>query len=126
MRKTPALIAATAITALAVTACGGGAPKPAPSPSHHLSAAEACKDFQDWVSALAQANVADVGKSGNLLAAIAAAPSGPLYKDLSTLWENTVTALKAQGSLKQSEAGYVSVEAQNIQQDDCASVNPNS
>ena len=37
-----------------------------------------------------------------------------------------MTALKAQGSLKQSEAGYVSVEAQNIQQDDCASVNPNS
>jgi hypothetical protein len=125
MRRTPALIAAMAITGLAVTACGGGAPKPAPPPSHHLSAAAACKDFQDWLSA-AQGNVADVGKSGILLAGIAVAPSGQLYKDLSTLWQNVVTVSKAKGSLKQSEAGYVSVEAQNIQQDDCASVNPNS
>jgi hypothetical protein len=81
MRRTPALVAAMAMTALAVTACGGGAPKPAPLPSHHLSAAMACKDFQDWLSA-AQGNVANVGKSGILLAAIAVAPSGQLVSCL--------------------------------------------
>ena len=121
--RTPALIVAgTALAAL--TACSGGTPKPAASPTQTVSAATACAHFRHWYLA-AQPHLADAAKTADLILAVTAAPSGQLYKDLSTLEANVLTASKATGSLGQAEDAMLVSDAAAVEQE-CAAVNPAS
>jgi hypothetical protein len=117
--------------ALTLAACGGSA-KTATTPSSSsskpkLSAAAACADFAKWAAQFPPgSSMANAAKVAPLLIATSEAPSGPLYQDLSTLEANVLTAAKATGSLGQAEENMVVVDAANVENQDCASVNPGS
>jgi hypothetical protein len=93
------------------------------TPPH--SAPQACKDFRSWW--LAQGGNVVAGKDKILLArAVDEAPSGHLYRDMSTLESNVSSAVAAQGtSLGISEKTITSETALSVAQD-CQSVNISS
>jgi hypothetical protein len=126
-----ALTACFLLVAAAVTlaACGSSAKTAtaAASAKPKISAAAACADFAKWAAQFPPGtSMANAAKVAPLLLATSEAPSGPLYQDLSTLEANVLTAAKATGSLGQAEENMVVVDAANVQQQDCASVNPGS
>ena len=89
------------------------------------SAPQACKDFRSWW--LAQGGNVVAGKDKTLLArAVDEAPSGHIYRDMSTLESNVSSAVAAQGtSLGISEKTITSETALSVAQD-CQSVNISS
>jgi hypothetical protein len=126
----PILTVTAAIAALVLSGCGGSGSaattQATASPSHTLSAAGACADFQKWAQQFSDhSKMADVTKMGMLLLAEGGAPSGQLYSDLNTLAADVITASKATGSLASAEELAVVNDATTVQQD-CQSVNPAS
>lgn len=114
-------IFAAAAGCLFLTACGSASH----TPTHHRprpSAAVACKDFTDWY--LAQGgNVGSLKDAAMLGRAVTAAPSGALYRDLSTLESDSLTTASQKGSLHTADVLVTQEAALSVEQH-CQSVNP--
>lgn len=124
--------AVTVALVMAGAACSsGGAAGGHPSSSsssesssaHVLSASRACKDFAVWYLAYKNSLTSQASLSA-LSSAVAEAPSGSLYQDLSTVESNLQSASQAQGSLQQAETNYAIASIQSAE-NDCQAVNPN-
>jgi hypothetical protein len=101
-----------------LSGCSGSAP-----PSH--SAPQACKDFRSWW--LAQGGSVVAGKDKALLArAVDQAPSGHLYRAMSTLESNVSSAVAAQGTSLGISAKTITTETALTVAQDCQSVNTSS
>ncbi len=111
-----------AVPLLALTACGGSPASHTPA-KPKISAASACKGFETWFLAHGMSHSAK-GIS-ELVVAVHEAPSGNLYRDMSTLEANVKTAAATKGSLGTAEFGMVTVDAQQVESD-CQNVNPGS
>jgi hypothetical protein len=110
------LLAAVLMT---VAACGGGAPQTPPQ-----SAARACKEFTAWYLAH-QGNILSRAGSEALKQAVDAAPSGRLYRAMSTFRSDVQTAAAAPGMLQTGEKDLALTAALSVASQ-CQSVNPNS
>ena len=105
------------IVAAFLAGCGGGAPQP-----HRHSAAAACSDLSTWFFAQPGHNVLS-GKDGAVLRrAVTEAPSGHLYRDLSTLQSDVASSAKT-GALAVGSKALTETAALNAE-NDCQSVNP--
>jgi len=87
------------------------------------SAPTACKDFRNWFLAI-DGNVTSGKDSSTLTAAVHAAPSGALYRDLSTLESNVQSATAAKGTGLASGERLLALETAQTVESDCQSVNP--
>jgi hypothetical protein len=131
--KRSALLAVFPVAAvLALVACGGGGTTTTTASKSEQATAAACQEFDKWMAQfpLGSTSMADPTKAALLKVAVAEAPSGSsLYQDLSNLESNVLTAspeTRAPGSSDQYEDELIVDVAANIQQTDCASVNPGS
>jgi len=114
VRSSIALAALPAVV-LALTACGSAAP------AH--SAPAACRDFRKWFLA-ENGNVAS-GRNASLLeTAVSEAPSGKLYRDLSTLKSNVSTTSAAQGNGLRAAEKLMTLESAQAVEQDCEAANP--
>jgi len=112
-----ALSAALVAVSVPLAACGGGAGKPA------HSASQACKDFSKWW--VTQGGNVLAGKDRTLLTeAVSEAPSGHLYRDMSTFRSDVSSASAAQGSSLATGEKLLTLEAGQAVASDCQSVNP--
>lgn len=111
------IAAAVAVAALSVTACSS-----APAAPVH-SAPAACKNFQHWFLAIG-GNVASGKDAKVLAAAVHAAPSGHLYRDLSTLQSDVSTTVGAKGTSLESGSRLMTLVVAQQVESDCQSVNP--
>jgi hypothetical protein len=111
------LIGMAVAFALSAAACSSG-----PSAPQH-SAPAACKDFRTWFLGIG-GNVTSGNKTSILANAVHEAPSGHLYRDLSTLQSNVQTATAAKGTALASGERLMTLESAQAVQTDCQSVNP--
>jgi hypothetical protein len=115
------MFAAAGLAVTALAGCGSGSAPHVSKPV--ISAASACKGFDNWFLAHGQSKSAT--GIGELATAVSKAPSGQLYQDMSTLEANVRTAASTGGSLGTAEFGMVANDAEQVEQD-CQSVNPGS
>ena len=105
-------------------ASGHGSPASSAPAAPRFSAAAACHDFGTWFLGTG-GHPATLKGIATLRRAVSEAPSGTLYQDMSTLLANVQTAAGQGGGLGQAEAGIVTVDASQVEQD-CQTVNPDS
>ncbi len=105
-------------------ASGHGNPASSAPAAPRFSAAAACHDFGTWFLGTG-GEPATLKGIATLRRAVSEAPSGTLYQDMSTLLANVQTAAGQGGGLGQAEAGMVTVDASQVEQD-CQTVNPDS
>ena len=116
--RTTTLSVVLLAASIPLAACGSGSSKP----TH--SASQACKDFDKWWTTQ-DGNVL-AGKDRALLTeAVSEAPSGHLYRDMSTFRSDVSSASAAQGSNLATGEKLLTLEAAQAVTSDCQSVNPN-
>lgn len=117
MRTTFTASVLASVTTMCIAACSSG-----PSAPTH-SAPAACRDFRNWFLAIG-GNVTSGKDLATLAQAVHEAPSGTLYRDLSTLQSNVQSATAAKGSTLATGERLLTLESAQTVETDCQSVNP--